>query len=248
MDKSFYSPNLHIATDGPAVARAFADHLVEKLGETEDGPLFWALSGGSTPKLLFQLLAEEYREKIDWSRLHFFWGDDRLVPYDNPESNYGEVKKLLFDHVPVVDEQIHPVPAELEPEQAADAYAATISSLLPQNSDGMPIFDITMLGMGEDGHTASIFPDRMELLTDSRICAVAKHPESGQLRVTLTGPVINASDEVVFLITGNSKTLRVAQIVNREQQATNFPAAYINPTSGNLYWFLDQAAASEVGY
>ena len=248
MDKSFYSPNLHIATDGPAVARAFADHLVEKLGETEDGPLFWALSGGSTPKLLFQLLAEEYREKIDWSRLHFFWGDDRLVPYDNPESNYGEVKKLLFDHVPVVDEQIHPVPAELEPEQAADAYAATISSLLPQNSDGMPIFDITMLGMGEDGHTASIFPDRMELLTDSRICAVAKHPESGQLRVTLTGPVINASDEVVFLITGNSKTLRVAQIVNREQQATNFPAAHINPTSGNLYWFLDQAAASEVGY
>ncbi len=248
MDKSIYSPNLHLFIDGPAVARAFADHLVEKLAEREDVPFFWALSGGSTPKLLFQLLAEEYRDKIDWSRLHFFWGDDRMVPYDDPESNYGEVKSLLFDHVPVVKEQIHPVPTDLEPEKAARTYAETISRLLPQNSDGLPIFDLTMLGMGADGHTASIFPHTMDLLTDERICAVVRHPETGQVRVTLTGPVINASDEVVFLITGNSKTLRVAQIVNRETQATHFPAAHINPTSGRLHWFLDQAAASEVGY
>ncbi|CAH1000986.1 6-phosphogluconolactonase [Neolewinella maritima] len=248
MDKSIYSPNLHVFPTGPDVARAFADHLVEKLDALDGGPLFWALSGGSTPKLLFQLLAEEYRDKIDWSRLHFFWGDDRMVPYDDPESNYGEVKKLLFDHVPVEAEQIHPVPTELEPQEAARAYAATILEHLPQNSDGLPIFDINMLGMGTDGHTASIFPDSMELLTDERVCAVVKHPESGQLRVTLTGPVINASDEVVFLITGNSKTLRVAQIVNREQQATTFPAAHINPSSGRLHWFLDQAAAAEVGY
>ncbi len=247
MDKP-YNPNLHIAPNGPAVARAFADHLVDKLAKSEGAPLFWALSGGTTPKLLFQLLAEEYKNRIDWSRLHFFWGDDRLVPYDDPESNYGEVKSLLFDHVPVVEEQIHPVPTDLEPEEAARAYAETISRLLPQNSDGLPIFDLNMLGMGGDGHTASIFPDRMELLTDRRICAVARHPESGQVRVTLTGPVINASDEVVFLVTGNSKTLRVAQIVNREQQASQFPAAHIQPTSGRLHWFLDQAAASEVGY
>ena len=248
MDKSIYSPNLHVSPDGPSVARAFADHLVERLAETEEGPFFWALSGGSTPKLLFNLLAEDYADKIDWSRLHFFWGDDRLVPYDDPESNYGEVKKLLFDHAEVIEEQIHPVPVDLAPEEAARAYAATLTELLPQNSDGLPIFDINMLGMGTDGHTASIFPDSMELLTDERICAVATHPESGQLRVTLTGPVINASDEVTFLITGNSKTLRVAQIVNREQQASSFPAAHINPTSGKLHWFLDRAAASEVGY
>ena len=248
MDKSIYSPNLHVYPDGPAVARAFADHLIDKLNEAEDGPLFWALSGGSTPKILFQLLAEEYKDKIDWSRLHFFWGDDRMVPHDDPESNYGEAKKLLFDHVPVVKEQIHPVPTDLEAADAAKAYAATIARFLPQNSDGMPIFDINMLGMGGDGHTASIFPDQMELLTDARICAVARHPESGQLRVTLTGPVINASDEVDFLITGSSKTLRVAQIINREQLATTFPAAHINPTSGKLHWFLDRAAASEVGY
>ena len=247
MDKSIRSPNLHVYTDGPAVARAFADHLVQKLEEKE-GPLFWALSGGSTPKLLFNLLAEEYADRIDWSRLHFFWGDDRMVAHDDPESNYGEVKKLLFERVNVVDSQIHPVPTELAPEEAARAYAATLIELLPQNSDGLPIFDVNMLGMGTDGHTASIFPDSMDLLTDGRVCAVATHPESGQKRVTITGPVINASDEVVFLITGNSKTLRVAQIINREQQASTFPAAHINPTSGQLHWFLDRAAASEVGY
>ncbi|MBB4078784.1 6-phosphogluconolactonase [Lewinella aquimaris] len=248
MDKSIYSPNLHVYDTGEDVARAFADHLVDKLTKSEDAPLYWALSGGSTPKLLFGILAGEYKDRIDWSRLHFFWGDDRMVPYDDPESNYGEVKKLLFDHVPVVAEQIHPVPTDLEPEEAARAYGETISKLLPQNSDGMPIFDINMLGMGTDGHTASIFPDSMDLLTDSRVCAVARHPESGQLRVTLTGPVINASDEVIFLITGSSKTLRVAQIVNKEHLATTFPAAHINPPNGQLHWFLDKSAAAEVGY
>ncbi|WP_116126431.1 6-phosphogluconolactonase [Lewinella sp. IMCC34183] len=248
MDNPNLPPKLHVHATGEAVARAFADHLVEKLDAQGEGPLFWALSGGSTPKLLFKLLAEEYREKIDWSRLHFFWGDERLVPYDDPESNYGEVKSLLFDHVPVVEEQIHPVPVDLAPEAAAEAYGATIAELLPQNSDGMPIFDINMLGMGGDGHTASIFPDQMDLLHDDRICAVAKHPESGQLRVTLTGPVINASDEVDFLVTGSSKTIRVSQILNNTPLAEQFPAAHIRPSSGNLHWFLDNAAASDVGY
>jgi 6-phosphogluconolactonase len=241
-------PTLHVLPSGEAVARAFADHLIEKLEEKGEGPLFWALSGGSTPKLLFRLLAEEYRDRIDWSRLYFFWGDDRMVPYDDPESNYGEAKALLFDHVPVVEEQIFPIPTQLEPEEAARTYAATLAEHLPRNSDGLPIFDINMLGMGTDGHTASIFPDSMDLLTDERICAVAKHPESGQLRVTLTGPVINASDEVIFLVTGRSKTLRVAQIINREQLATEFPAAHVQPLSGKLHWFLDTVAAMEVGY
>ncbi|THH35539.1 6-phosphogluconolactonase [Neolewinella litorea] len=246
MDNTTPRPHLHVFDDGPAVARAFADHLVKKLQQQPEGPVYWALSGGSTPKLLFKLLAKEYGEKIDWSRLHFFWGDDRMVPYDDPESNYGEVKSLLFDHVPVIEEQIHPVPTDLPAEEAAEAYAATISELLPQNSDGLPIFDINMLGMGGDGHTASIFPDSMDLLTDERICAVAKHPESGQLRVTLTGPVINASDEVVFLVTGDSKTERVAQILNRTKEGDRFPAAHIRPVTGNLHWFLDAAAAAEV--
>lgn len=244
-----YHPDLRVYPDGPAVARAFADYLLQKLKEKAPGPLFVALSGGSTPKLLFRLLAEEYRDKMDWSRLHFFWGDERLVPHDDPESNYGVVKDLLFDHVPVNWEQVHPVDTSLPAEEAARAYAELMVRLLPSNSDGLPIIDVNMLGMGGDGHTASIFPANMDqLLTDERICAVAEHPESGQLRVTMTGPVLNASEEVAFLITGNGKTQRVAQIINREHGAEQYPTAHVQPKSGKLIWFLDEAAAAEVGY
>jgi 6-phosphogluconolactonase len=243
------APDLHVFVDGPAVARAFADHLVTRLREKPEGPFFWALSGGSTPKLLFKILADEYKEKIDWKRVHFFWGDERCVPHDDAESNYGEVKTLLFDHVPVVMSQVHAVDTRKSPEEAAKAYGELMVQLLPSNSDGLPVLDLNMLGMGGDGHTASIFPGNMdELLTDERICAVATHPESGQKRVTMTGPVLNASDEVVFLITGNGKTERVAQILNKERGAELFPVAHIRPTSGKLRWFLDGAAASEVGY
>ena len=242
-------PELKIYSNGPAVARAFADHIVERLKQKEEGPLFWALSGGSTPKLLFNLLAEEYKYSIDWQRLHFFWGDERCVPHDDPESNYGEVKRLLFDHVSVVDDQIHAVPTHLPPAEAAKAYAETMMSLLPVNTDGLPILDINMLGMGGDGHTASIFPGNMDtLLKSTDVCAVAEHPESGQQRVTMTGPVLNASDEVSFLITGAGKTQRVAQILNGEPGAKDFPVAHIQPTSGKLLWFLDEAAADKVNH
>ncbi len=243
------APNLNISVDGPAVARAFADHLVQRLNEKKEGPFFWALSGGSTPKLLFKILAEDYKEKIDWQRLHFFWGDERCVPHNDPESNYGEVKALLFDHVPVVQSQIHAVDTTKPPEEAAKAYGELMAQLMPHTADGLPILDLNMLGMGGDGHTASIFPANMnELLTDPRICAVATHPDSGQKRVTMTGPVLNASNEVAFLITGNGKTQRTAQILNKEHSAEKFPVAHIKPTSGKLVWFLDSAAADEVEY
>jgi len=243
------TPDLHVFVDGPAVARAFADHLVKMLNDKKPGPFFWALSGGSTPKILFKLLAEEYHDRIDWQRIHFFWGDERCVPHDHPESNYGEVKRLLFDHVPVVQSQVHAVNTSLDPEAAAIAYGELMTQLMPSTPGGLPILDLNMLGMGGDGHTASIFPSNMdELLTDPRVCAVAVHPDSGQKRVTMTGPVLNASDEVVFLITGNGKTQRVAQIINEEHGGKSYPVAHIKPTSGKLRWFLDGAAASEVGY
>lgn len=241
--------NLNISPDGPAVARAFADHIVQKLQTKKIGPFFWALSGGSTPKLLFKLLAEEYLDKIDWSRIHFFWGDERLVPHNDPESNYGEVKRLLFDQVPVVQSQVHAVRTDLAPAAAAKAYAEKMLSLCPVNDAGLPVLDVNMLGMGGDGHTASIFPSNMEeMLASKEICTVATHPESGQLRVTMTGEVLNASDEVCFLITGSGKTQRLAQILNGEPGADDYPVAHIKPTSGKLIWFIDEAAAAEVGY
>ena len=246
-DPSDPTRELHIFEDGPAVARGFADRIVQKQREKgKDAPLFWALSGGSTPKLLFKLMAEEYKDKLDWSRVHFFWGDDRLVPYDDPESNYGEVKRLLFDHVPVVQEQIHAVPVDGSPEECARKYGETLAKVLPMNSDGLPMLDINMLGMGGDGHTASIFPNQMNLLKSDELCAVATHPESGQKRVTMTGKVLNASDEVVFLITGEGKAQRVGQIILRQKGYEKLPVSHIQPTSGALHWYLDEAAAGEL--
>lgn len=246
--KYLYSmAEIYTFPDGPAVARAFADHVAKRVEAKAGDAFFWALSGGSTPKLLFELLARDYREKIDWSKIHFFWGDERLVPHDDPESNYGEVKRLLFDHVPVVREQIHAVRTELEPEAAARDYAETMVRLLPMNSDGLPILDLNMLGMGGDGHTASIFPANMgELLKSDKICAVATHPESGQLRVTMTGPTLSAADEVAFLITGQGKAARLVQILNGEAGAENFPVSHVRPSEGKLTWYVDEAAAASV--
>jgi 6-phosphogluconolactonase len=239
-------PHLHVFPDGPTVAKAFAEFLRDRMAEKPEGPFFWALSGGSTPKLLFQLLAESYVDLIDWSRIHFFWGDDRMVPYDDPESNYGEVKRLLFDHVPVVPEQIHVVDTSLSPEDAAKAYAETMQNIMPSNADGLPVLDINMLGMGGDGHTASIFPHNIELLEVDNICAVAQHPETGQYRVTMTGPVLRAADQIAFLITGSGKTEKVNQILSAKDGAEALPVAHVTATNGQLHWFLDEAAAADL--
>lgn len=237
-------PQLHIYADGQAVAEAFAEILAEKINNNQ-GPFHLALSGGSTPKLLFKILAEQYAERIDWSKLHLYWGDERMVPYADSESNYGEVQQLLLEHIDMPDAQVHPVPTAIAAEEAAKAYGLVIQHSMASHSSA-PVFDLVMLGMGGDGHTASIFPHQMELLEDEAICGVATHPESGQQRVTLNGPTINNAREVYFLVTGAGKTDRVAQILNQEAGYTDFPAAHIKPLNGQLHWYLDEAAAAKV--
>lgn len=237
-------PTLHISPNGPAVALAFADFLVQQL-EKKAGDFYLALSGGSTPKLLFTLLAEQYQDKIDWARLHLFWGDERLVPHNHPESNYGVTKSLLLDLVPIPAQNIHPVQTRLLPDEATEQYAQEIAQAFGQ---GEAVFDLIMLGMGDDGHTASIFPHQMEFLSSPSLTVLATHPTSGQLRVSFTGTLINQAKEVAFLVTGHGKTNRTAQILNKEHHYQDFPAAHIQPVDGTLHWFLDEAAALEVGY
>lgn len=237
-------PQLHIYPDNPAVAKAFAAYLAEKIAAAK-GHFHLALSGGSTPKLLFSILAEQYADKIDWSKLCLYWGDERMVAHDDPESNYGEAKSLLLDHIDIPGSNIHPVPTGIEVEQAAKAYSMVIKHSL--DTDGSrPVFDLVMLGMGGDGHTASIFPHQMELLTDQEVCGVATHPESGQKRVSLNGPVINAAKEVCFLVTGAGKTDKVAQILGKEAGYEKYPAAHIEIKKGTIHWFLDEAAAGKL--
>ncbi|MEM7782374.1 MAG: 6-phosphogluconolactonase [Planctomycetota bacterium] len=218
--------------DNPAVAKAFAEEMVQQIEELTkiQDRISIAVSGGSTPKLLFELLGKEYRERIDWGKLHFFWVDDRCVPADSPESNYGQTKSLLFDHVDLPEKNIFWVQGEKDPAQESQRYESLIREWFQIAETELPEFDLLFLGMGTDGHTASIFPHEMELLNSNRLCEVATHPETGQKRITLTGPVINAAAKVYFLITGSSKKKILDQILNQKDGFLSYPAAHIHPS------------------
>jgi len=202
------------------------------------------LAGGSTPKATYELLAgDDFKDKLDWSKVRFYFGDERSVGPDHDDSNYRMAKLAMLDALGIPEANVFRMKGEDEPEAAATQYGQMLKQTFEDGG-----FDLLLLGMGDDGHTASIFPHQMDLLKAASTTALATHPVSGQQRVTLTGPVINAAAEVAFLVTGNGKTARTAQILNREQRYEDFPAAHIQPDQGQLHWFLDEAAALEVGY
>ena len=232
--------DVHIFPDNEAVAAGFAEWLVGWL--RKQGKANIALSGGSTPRLLFRLLAEEYGEEVNWEKIHLFWGDERCVPPDDEQSNYGMTQELLLRHIDIPLANIHRIRGEEDPRAEAERYGKIIGEEL-KSEEGYTVFDLIILGMGADGHTASIFPQQKELLMADAICAVATHPESGQKRITLTGPVINRARQVAFLVTGAGKADKVRQIIQEDGDWSSYPAAHIRPISGNLDWFLDEAAA-----
>ncbi len=230
-----------ISETGQATAKAFADYLIEKHKNTDQ--LHIALSGGSTPKILFDLLAKEYDGQVDWSKIHLYWGDERCVPPTDEESNYKMTVDHLLSKVDIPESNVNRVFGENDPVMEAERYGQLIEDQIEHLND-QPVFDIIILGMGTDGHTASIFPHEMELLDSPKTCEVANHPESGQKRVTLTGPVINAAKSVCFLVTGDSKKEKLKQIVDSAEIAKSYPAFHINPSHGELIWFIDESAAS----
>lgn len=234
------NPQLHISKDPVAVALEFAEMLVALAGQKEK--LHVALAGGSTPQLLFDKLASDFIGRIDWRQIQFYWGDERCVPPGHAESNYRMTKKHLFDHINIPADNIHRIRGEKDPLQEAVRYGEVVNSTLP-SKNGLPCFDLIMLGLGTDGHTASIFPHEMTLLEQKETCAVATHPDSGQKRVSLTGPVINNADQVAFLVTGSSKQVKVMEIIRKTGNWKGYPASYISPTHGELHWFMDRAAA-----
>lgn len=224
-------------------AKAFGDYLMSQVAKKKT--FHCALSGGSTPKLLFDYLAESHQGSPLWSQIHFYWGDERCVPPEDDESNYKMTKKHLLDHVAIPEQNIHRVKGEREPHREAERYSRELMESMPVNKD-KPVFDLIILGMGNDGHTASIFPHQMELLNSDLVCDVATHPESGQKRVTLTGSVINAAKEVVFLVTGAGKKEKLDEILNQKGDWESYPAAHISPAEGRLLWFLDKQAGGTI--
>ncbi|MGE4290316.1 MAG: 6-phosphogluconolactonase [Salinivirgaceae bacterium] len=201
-----------------------------------------AVSGGNTPYILFEQWATFYADKMDWQRLHFFWVDERCVAPDSPESNYGNTKKTLFDRVNLPEANIHRIRGEEQPNPEAERYAAEIGGLVPL-VDGIPQFDIMLLGMGDDGHTASIFPPSIALFDSNAWVAATKNPYNGQSRITLTGQLINHATQIRFLVTGSGKAKVLGQLFNREPGYQDYPASRVQPVNGKLSWILDQEAA-----
>ena len=225
------------------LAKAFAAEF-KKITDvliSENGNINIALSGGSTPKHLFSVLAEEYLENILWSKVNFYWADERCVPPESSESNFGEADRILFRKINLY-ENVHRIIGENDPSAEAERYSALLKQNLPLENN-FPKFDLMLLGTGEDGHTASIFPDRMDLLKSEKYCETAVHPESNQKRITLTGKVINNSDKIYFLVTGKSKEHVVKFISERKEDSLMYPAGNIKQKNGDVNWFLDQDAA-----
>jgi 6-phosphogluconolactonase len=202
-----------------------------------------SLSGGSTPELLFSILSENYARSVPWQYVHLFWGDERCVPPDNIESNFGMTQSKLLRRISIPSGNIHRIRGEEDPAGEAGRYSEELLSHTLKR-DSLPLFDLMLLGLGEDGHTASIFPEQMELMVSDKICAIASHPVTKQKRITITGRVINNADQVVFLVTGKKKEEIVEKIVKHKPSAQNFPASFIVPVYGRLSWFLDHDAGN----
>ncbi|MGC6408897.1 6-phosphogluconolactonase [Bisgaard Taxon 45] len=221
-----------------------AQQAVEKIAQAfltyslEGRPVHISLSGGSTPKLLFKTLAQApYNTEIQWQNLHFWWGDDRMVPPTDPESNYGEVQKLLFDHIQIPAQNIHRIHGEEPVEKELKRFEQELSAVVPEQ-----VFDWIILGMGTDGHTASLFPHQTDF-DDPNLAVIAKHPETGQIRISKTAKLIEQAKRVTYLVTGGSKAEILKEIQTIPTEQLLYPAAKIQAKHGVTEWYLDKDAA-----
>lgn len=245
MSQTRMQADIRICADAEDMARRVADVVVQQASccALQMGRFTLALSGGRTPETLFEIMAKEYADKLPWEKTHFFWGDDRFVPHEDPRSNYRLAKQVLFDHVPCPAGNIHPMPIFFQdPEEAAADYEATLKGYFARP---WPRFDIALLGMGDDGHVASLFPRHPALHEQARwVVAVREETAEPPLRLTLTLPALNHAAQVHFLVTGEDKAEKVAAALSPECSVEDCPAAGVRPESGELVWWLDEAAAA----
>ncbi len=212
-----------------------------------------ALSGGSTPQAMHRaLVSEALKDRVPWDRVEVFWGDERCVPPEHPDSNYRMAKETLLDHIPIPAHQIYPMPGNLEPQAAAIAYQQTLRRVFDVG-DAIPVFDLILLGMGPDGHTASLFPQHPLLQENQRwVAPIFNSPKPPPQRITLTLPLINAARQIIFLVAGASKIQALKAIFANDLLKTKAhpagyipPAALVNPVQGDLRWLFDKAAVEQ---
>jgi 6-phosphogluconolactonase len=231
-----------LETLSAAAAQLFAEQA-ERAAAVR-GRFSVALSGGSTPQRTYELLAQpSFRDRAPWAKVHVFWGDERCVPLDDPRSNYRMARQALLDHVPIPQEQIHPIPFAKEPHEAAERYEAVLHASF---KDQPPRFDLVFLGLGENGHTASLFPGTPVLQERQRWVAEVYVAEQSMYRVTLTAPVLNRALVVAFLVAGAAKAAVLREVLEGPQDPTRLPAQLIRPSDGELYCLVDRKAAGQL--
>ena len=202
-----------------------------------------ALAGGNTPRRVYELLAtDRFKNRIDWPQVYLFFGDERSVPPDHPESNYRTVYESLISKVPIPPKNVHRIVGEGNPNENARAYENQLRTFFAGLS--WPRFELVLLGMGEDGHTASLFPNSAALQEMSRWVVPTKNEQSGQDRITLTVPVFNHARHVTFLVTGKKKAQRLKEVLRPEPGSGQLPAQAIKPIDGSVEWLVDAEAAS----
>lgn len=217
------------------LAEAFCRWLSEKIRD-KDGVFHIALSGGSTPELIYRILGEKYIHQTDWQKVYFYWSDERCVPPEHTDSNFKMANELLISHIS--NSNFFRIYGENEPIEEASRYSTLLNNNITDEA-----FDLIMLGLGEDGHTASIFPGQRQLWEQPTSCTAVQNPYSGQFRISFTGKTINAAKKVAVICSGKSKAEKIQTIFQGKENADLLPGAWIDPVKGGLYWFLDEEAA-----
>ncbi len=249
LQRSGFRSELVIWPDRAKVARSAARYFVEAAREstTREGVFSVALAGGNTPRELYRLLAtDEFRTQVDWARVRLYWGDERAVPVDHPDSNFGMTRHELLEHIPVPSANVHRMEAEQpELEAAADRYEKLLRRHVPVDSYGFPCFHLVLLGIGSDGHTASLFPRSRSLGETSRWVTTTVSPTMRNRRMTLTLPVLNAAHHVLFLVAGADKA-EILHTVLRKVSDPRLPAQLVTVPRGRRMVIADEAAAALV--
>lgn len=239
------SATISIFETAEQLAVAAAERFLERAAELHRGLAQFsvALAGGNTPRRVYELLgSDRFKNRIEWSRVHLFFGDERCVPPDHPDSNYRMAVESLISHVPIPVTNVHRIIGEGEANENARAYENELREFFAGQS--WPRFDLVLLGMGDDGHTASLFPDSQALRETSRWVVPTRNEQVGQDRITLTIPVFNHARHVTFLVAGKKKAQRLKEVLRPEPESKELPVQAIAPIKGTLEWLVDSEAAS----
>ncbi len=232
------TPDIVVLPDLAALTREAADRFISlaRSAIAAQGRFTVALSGGSTPRVLYEQLVTQ---PIEWRRVHVFWGDERCVPPEHADSNYGMAQRALLSHVDIPAQNVHRLKGELDPAQAAQEYETELRAIF----GAAPRFDLILLGMGADAHTASLFPGTPALHEQQRWVAAQYVDKLKSNRLTLTPPIINGAANVIFLIAGNDKAAALRSVWHAPHDPDRFPAQIVRPPAGHVLWLVDQAAS-----